>query len=63
MKKNHLCINCEYLQVDYNESIHWMCCYPYGTMNYTPGLINGDIPEWCPFYNSTAVKIASIKEG
>ena len=58
---NQPCVNCKHLQVDYNGSIYWMCCYPDGTINYTPGLINGDIPEWCPFYNSTIDMEKTIK--
>ena len=41
------CANCEYKESVYNRQLTWLCCY--GGIHFTPGLIYGEKPDWCPF--------------
>lgn len=46
------CSDCNYCYKTYNGRCIWFCCYGKDgvfSVNYTPGLIDGDIPEWCPY--------------
>lgn len=46
------CNDCNYCYKTYHGRCIWFCCYGKDgvfSMNYTPGLIDGDIPEWCPY--------------
>ena len=42
------CSDCEYCYKDYFYGRVWYCCYD-GNINYTPNLIDGIKPKWCPF--------------
>lgn len=42
------CAECKYCFMDFNIVMNWYCCYG-GQMHFTPGLIYGDKPEWCPY--------------
>lgn len=43
------CFNCKYVDSVYNGQITLLCCY--GGIHFTPGLIYGEKPDWCPFEN------------
>ena len=43
------CRDCKFCYKDYEAgAMIWYCCSD-GHMNYTPGLIYGRKPLWCPF--------------
>lgn len=60
------CIDCKYCYKDYKfgQKI-WHCCYDeakpnhFGGLNYTPGLIYGEIPDWCPYRSDKVSQEAS----
>lgn len=46
------CGDCNYCYKTYHGRCIWFCCYGKDgvfSVNYTPGLIDGDIPDWCPY--------------
>lgn len=47
-KHEKKCSECEFCFKSYFGASIWYCCYD-GNINYTPGLIYGKKPDWCPY--------------
>ena len=43
------CVDCRFSHIELIGRITYFCCYPDGIPQFSVALIDGDIPEWCPY--------------